>query len=166
VDATTDFSKTPQTGTLSGCNINFICPNLTPITTWTSVDAAYQWVTAQLDPDAPVDPRTIKWLTPENKAAIEVTVNSRRDPADPTSPVTSYTVTIHGEHGLIRLGDLQRSASRVLETLTRTLQFAELAERQNVPGITLEPYTQQFADQLVTYITTRRGPVTGRTGTR
>ena len=138
-------------------------PQPTPITTWTSVDAAYRWVMAQLDPNAPVDPRTIKWLTPENKAAIEVTVNSRRDPSDPTSPVTSYTVSIHGEHGLIRLGDLQRSASRVLETLTHTLQFAELAELQGVPGVPLEPHTQQFADQLVTYMTTRRGQVVSRT---
>ena len=84
---------------------------------------------------------------------------TRQDPADATSPVTSYTVTIHGEHGLIRLGDLQRSASRVLETLTHTLDFAELADEQGVPGITVQPYTQLFADQLITYVTTSRGPI-------
>ena len=42
-------------------------------------------------------------LTDRRRAGIEVTINARAIPGDDTSPVTSYTVTITGEHGLVRL---------------------------------------------------------------
>ena len=129
---------------------------------WGTVDSAYQWVMAQLDPNHPVDPITIGWLTDQQRAGIKVTVNPRATPGDDTSPVTSNTVTITGEHGLIRLGDLQRSAIRVLTMLTHSSQFADLAVNQGVPGIAVQPYTSLFAGQLVDYVTTRTGPVVSK----
>ena len=115
----------------------------------------------QLDPHHLVDPITIGWLTDQQRAGINVTVNSRAIPGDDTSPVTSYTVTITGEHGLIRLGDLQRSAAQVLTMLTNSVAFTDLATSQGVAGITIEPYGSQFTD-LATYLTVERSKVRGR----
>ena len=159
IDSTTDLTQTPASGTVTGVDINFNGGTLTPLPPWNTVDNAYRWVLAQLDPNAPVNPTAIKGLTPLNKAAITVTVNSRQNPADPTSAVTSYTVTVHGEHGLIRLGDLQRNATQILFTLMNTDQFAKLAAAQGVSGISVSPYTHLFADQLQNFMTTRKGPI-------
>jgi beta-glucosidase len=106
-----------------------------------------------------VNPIAIKALTPLNKAAITVTVNSRQNPADPTSAVTSYTVAVHGEHGLLRLGDLQRDAMQVLSTLTHTAAFAQLAALQGVNGVTVSPYTALFAGQLQNFMGASKDPV-------
>jgi beta-glucosidase len=152
VDSTTDLTQTPASGTVTGVDINFAGGQLTPLAPWNTVDTAYRWVLSQIDPDAPADPTYIKHLTADNKAGIEVTVNSRQDPADPTSPVTSYTVTLHGDHALLRLGDLQCDAMRVLTILMQTPPFAELAETQGVEGIAVGPYTSQF-DDLEQYVT-------------
>jgi beta-glucosidase len=159
VDSTTDLTQTPASGTVTGVDINFAGGQLTPLPPWNTVDNAYHYVLSQLDPNAPVNPIAIKALTPLNKAATTVTVNSRQNPADPTSPVTSYTVTVHGEHGLLRLGDLQRDAMRVLSTLTHTAPFAQLAASQGVSGITVSPYTALFAGQLQTFMSASAGPV-------
>ncbi len=159
VDETTDLSQVPQSGRCS-TNINMECNALTqPLAPWGSVDEAYRWVQQQLDPNHPVDPITIGWLTDQQRAGITVTVNSRETPGDDTSPVTSYTVTITGEHGLIRLGDLQRSAVRVLTMLTHSSQFAELAEARGVPGIVVEPYGSLFTGELTRYVSDERSRV-------
>lgn len=156
VDETTDLTKTPLSGTCT-TNINMECNELTqPLAPWGTVDNAYQWVMQQLDPEHPVDPITIGWLTDQERAGIKVTVNSRATPGDDTSPVTSYTVTITGEHGMIRLGDLQRNVAKILTMLTRTRPFAELAESQKVRGIKVKPYTDLFRRDLTTYLTVDR----------
>jgi hypothetical protein len=162
VDGTTDLTQIPKSGTCL-TDINMQCNALTqPLATWGTVDNAYKWVMEQLDPNHPVDPITIGWLTDQQRAGIKVTVNSRATPGDDTSPVTSYTVTITGEHGLIRLGDLQRSATQVLTTLMHTSEFAQLASIQGVTGIAVQPYTGLFAGKLATYLTTALGPVRAR----
>jgi hypothetical protein len=162
VDSTTDLTQTPQSGTCS-TNINMECNALTQaLAPWGTVDNAYKWVMEQLDPNHPVDPITIGWLTDQQRAGINVTVNSRAIPGDDTSPVTSYTVTMTGEHGLIRLGDLQRSAIRVLTTLTHTHQFAELAAKQGVDGIQVGPYGSLYDAQLTNYVSVQRSSVRTR----
>lgn len=162
VDETTDLTKTPQSGTCS-TNINMECNELTqPLAAWGTVDDAYKWVTQQLDPTHPVDPITIGWLTDQQRAGITVKVNSRETPGDETSPVTSYTVTITGEHGMMRLGDLQRNVSKILTVLTRTREFAKLAESQHVQGIKVRPYGDLFLRDLTTYLTVDRSPVRRR----
>jgi Glycosyl hydrolase family 3 N terminal domain len=158
VDSTTDLAQTPASGSVTGVDINFAGGTLTPLAPWGTVDNAYRWVTAQLDPAAPTDPTYIKYLTPENKAAITVTVNSRQNPADPSSPVTSYTVTMRGEHGLIRLGDLQRNAMQVLATLMHTTQFGELATQQGIAGIRVLTYQSLFGN-LEQFVTVHKRPV-------
>lgn len=159
VDQTTDLTQTPPSGTCS-TDINMECKALTqPLAPWGTVDNAYKWVMQQLDPNHPVDPITIGWLTDQQRAGIKVTVNSRAIPGDDTSAVTSYTVTITGEHGLIRLGDLQRSANKVLTVLMQSTQFAELAGAQGVTGITIQPYTSQFAGELTNYVSAARSKV-------
>ena len=86
VDETTELTQTPQSGTCS-TDINMECIALTqPLAPWGTVDSAYQWVMAQLDPNHPVDPITIGWLTDQQRAGIKVTVNSRATPGDDTSP--------------------------------------------------------------------------------
>ena len=162
VDDTTDLARTPQSGTCT-TNINMECNELTqPLAPWGTVDNAYKWVMQQLDPKHPVDPITIGWLTDQQRAGITVKVNSREVAGDDTSPVTSYTVTVTGEHGMIRLGDLQRNAARILTTLTRTRPFAELAESQQVRGIKVKPYGELFRRDLTTYLTVERGTVRRR----
>ncbi len=162
VDETTDLTQTPQSGRCSTF-IEMECNSLTqPLAPWGTVDGAYQWVMEQLDPNHPVDPISIGWLTDTERAGIQVTVNSRETPGDETSPVTSYTVSYTGEHGVIRLGDLQRNAMQVLETLTHAQQFAELAGLQGVPGIEVGPHGALFQDQLVSYVTAERSRVRTR----
>lgn len=159
VDSTTDLTQTPKSGRCS-TSITMECNALTtPLAAWGTVDSAYQWVIAQLDPAVPVDPITIGWLTDAQRAGIHVTVNSRAIPGDATSPVTSYTVTITGEHGLIRLGDLQRNAARILTVLTHTREFAVLASSQHVDGITVGSYGSLFAPQLISYLDVERSRV-------
>jgi hypothetical protein len=67
VDETTDLTRTPQSGACLGFPNTFIemeCNNLTdPLEPWGTVDDAYNWVMAQLDPDHPEDPISIRWFT-------------------------------------------------------------------------------------------------------
>ena len=162
VDENTDLTATPASGVCS-TNITMECINQTShLAPWGTVDDAYQWVMKQLDPNVAVDPITIGWLTDAQRSGIKVTVNSRQTPGDDASPVTSYTVAYTGEHGLIRLGDLQRNAAKILKTLTHTTQFAELATKQGVSGITVGPYGSLFSRSLESYLVVGRGPVRAR----
>ncbi|WP_328884998.1 fibronectin type III-like domain-contianing protein [Streptomyces sp. NBC_00316] len=58
----------------------------------------------------------------------------------------------------LRLGDLQRSAIRVLTTAAQSSSFEELAGPQGVHGITVKPYTAQFKD-LEPAVTTDKSTV-------
>lgn len=71
--------------------------------------------------------------------------------------MTSYTVEITGEHGLIRLGDLQPTRPASWER-ART-QFAELATELGVSGITVGAYGSLFEATLREYLPVRRRPV-------
>ncbi len=89
VDESTNVTKTPKSGTCS-TDINMECNTLTqPLEPWITVDDAYTWVSSSSTPSHPVDPITIGWLTGQERAGINVKVNSRATPGDDTSPVTS-----------------------------------------------------------------------------
>jgi beta-glucosidase len=88
-------------------------------------------------------------FTPEERAGIVLTPGTVDSG---TGDVLDYTVTIKGDfRASMRLGDLQRSAMRILDYITQTNQFAELAEFMGVSGIVIEPYSDQFTN-LVSYI--------------
>jgi beta-glucosidase len=57
----------------------------------------------------------------------------------------------------MRLGDLQRSAGRVLDTAMHSAQFAQLASINGVSGITATPYDSTLS--LVDWMTGATGPV-------
>ena len=57
-------------------------------------------------------------------------------------------MTITGEHGLIRLGDLQRNATRILQTLMHSSQFEQLASSKGVEGIHVGEYGELFKADL------------------
>jgi hypothetical protein len=81
-------------------------------------------------------------LTPEQVAGITVTV----DATDPGSgDVTEYTVRLRGDYKTtMRLGDLQRSAIKILGIVTQSADFKALADLQGVTGISVAPYAAQF----------------------
>lgn len=62
--------------------------------------------------------------------------------------MVAYTVAIKGDYPAqgypLRLGDLQRSAIRVLTTASQSSAFEELAGLNGVKGIKVGPYTSQF----------------------
>lgn len=152
VDSSTDLSKVPASGTTTVDVINNQV--FTPNAKFTSVDDAYTQTAALLAGSA---------LTAAQKAGIAITDVVHADPADTTSPVTSYTVVVKGNYPAagwnMRLGDLQRSAIRVLTTVRQSAQFAQLASIQNVSGIKAVPYTKQFTD-LRSYVAVTKGKVT------
>lgn len=137
VDAATDLSKTPLSGTTSIDAINNQV--YTPDPKFTSVDSAYQAVQTLLASSA---------LSAGQKAAISLTNVQHATPGDATSPVTAYTVVLSGNYPAqgfpMRLGDLQRSATRILTTASQAESFAQLAKEQGVKGITVPSYTKQF----------------------
>lgn len=55
-------------------------------------------------------------------------------------------IEITNAKATMRLGDLQRSAMRVLDVASQSAPFAQLAEIQGVSGITVSPYTSQFTN--------------------
>jgi beta-glucosidase len=63
----------------------------------------------------------------------------------------------------MRLGDLQRSAMRILTIVMQSTPFAELASLQHVSGITVGAYTSQFQD-LQPFVTVDKATVKGPTG--
>ncbi len=58
---------------------------------------------------------------------------------------------------MMRFGDLQRNASKILTMLTRTQEFAGLAESQQVRGIKVRPCGDLFLRDLTTYLIGDRG---------
>ncbi|MHA3705187.1 glycoside hydrolase family 3 protein [Jatrophihabitans sp. YIM 134969] len=62
-------------------------------------------------------------------------------PGDASSTVVAYTVTVRGDYATLRLGDLQRSVTRILTVATKSAPFAALAKLQGVTGIRVGPYS-------------------------
>lgn len=127
----------------------------TPVAPYTSVAAAYADVQSQL--------ASATALTAAQKAGITVTDVVNQTPGDVTTPVVSYVVTVRGEYPAssaytLRLGDLQRSASRIINIAMQSAGFAQLATLQNVKGITVGSYTGQFRN-LASYLDTSRSAV-------
>ncbi|SEN94557.1 glycoside hydrolase family 3 protein [Actinacidiphila rubida] len=140
VDGSTDLSRTPLSGVTTTDAINN--QTFTPNPRFTSVDDAYQAVQSFLSGTA---------LSAAQKAAITVTGVQHATPGDAASPVTAYTVNLKGGYPAaaaytMRLGDLQRSAIRVLTTATTTASFQQLAQQQGVKGIAVGSYTARFHD--------------------
>lgn len=139
VDGKTDLTKVPLSGeTVRDAYNNQV---FTPNAKYASVDAAYRAVAALLDPSA-------AGLTAAQKAGISLTGVQHATAGDDSSPVVAYTVTLKGDYPAqgypLRLGDLQRSAIRVLTTASQSSAFEELAGLNGVKGIKVGPYTSQF----------------------
>ncbi|MET9500069.1 glycoside hydrolase family 3 N-terminal domain-containing protein [Streptomyces sp. NPDC006552] len=149
VDAATDLSRTPLSGTTTIDAINNQRHTADP--KFASVDAAYRSVRELLASSAP---------TAAQKAAITLSGVRHATPGDPATPVTAYTITLAGRYPpagshTLRLGDLQRSALHILTTASRTTAFQELARAQKVSGISVDSYTEtsKNLDQVVTATT-------------
>jgi beta-glucosidase-like glycosyl hydrolase len=137
IDGNTDLSKQPASGTATIDAINnqtFVAdPKLA------TVNDAYNYVTALLNGSA---------LTTAQKAGITITPLSYATPGDNTTAVTSYSVTIKGNYTAtsypMRLGDLQRSVSRILNVVMQSAPFQQLAANQGVSGVSVKSYDAQF----------------------
>lgn len=153
VNASTDLSAQPQSGETVRDAINN--ETFVPNAKFTSVDNVYQAVQAFLASSNSA-------LSATQKAAITLTGVVHQTAGDTSTPVTSYTLTLKGSYPAVgytmRLGDLQRSASRILNTAMQSAQFAELAKNQGVTGVTAVPYSEQFTD-LHNYLTSSSGKV-------
>ncbi|MDR1151112.1 MAG: fibronectin type III-like domain-contianing protein [Bifidobacteriaceae bacterium] len=128
----------------------------TPLPPFTSVDEAYRKVTDLLNlaPNA-------GGLSDAQKGGITVTPTSQA----PGGEVLEYTVTLKGDYTMpMRLGDLQRSAQKILTIVMQSADFAALATAQGVPGITVAPYSAQFTD-LATYTASAAGAIVPKTAT-
>jgi beta-glucosidase len=126
---------------------------IAPIAPYGTVDAAYQAVESFLAAGNTA-------LTAAQKAAISVTNVVHQTPGDSTTPVVSYRVSMTGDYPTsyaMRLGDLQRSAGRVLNTAMQSAQFAQLATINDVSGVTAVPYDSKLT--LVDWMTGSNGPV-------
>lgn len=153
VDKNTDLSRAPQSGeTVTDAINNQV---FTPNAKFTSVDEAYRTVTALLDPSSTA-------LSAAQKAAIDITGVQHATAGDDSTPVVAYTVALKGDYPAqgypLRLGDLQRSAIRVLTTASQSSSFQELAGLKGVKGIKVGPYTAQFKN-LEPAVTTTLGRV-------
>ncbi|WP_406835662.1 glycoside hydrolase family 3 protein [Streptomyces sp. AHU1] len=151
VDSSTDLTGTPLSGTITVDAFNNQTYTARPA--YTSVDDAYRAVRDLLASSA---------LTAARKAAIRVSDVRHVTAGDGASPVSSYTVTLTGDHRAadaytMRLGDLQRSAIRILTTASRTTAFQQLARSRKVRGIEVGPYTGRFKDldPIVTSVKSR-----------
>jgi len=115
-----------------------------------SVHAAYEWVQDVIErPNAYT-------LSESHVAGIEVAITAGTPDA-----VTEFTVTLRGNQTQMRLGDLQRSAARILHVLSNTRQFEELAGIQGADDIEVAPYTEQYADDLSSFLAVDAAPVLG-----
>lgn len=152
VDQSSDLTKAPLSGattTDAGGHQVF-----TPNPKFASVDDAYKGVTSLLAGSA---------LNATQKAAISITDVVHSTPGDSTRPVTAYTITLHGTYPAsydMRLGDLQRSAMRILNIGMQSQPFQQLAALQGVTGVQAGPYTSQFTD-LAQYLTVDKSTVKG-----
>lgn len=151
VDQNTDLSKTPLSGTTSTTATGDSV--FTPNAPYGSVDAAYKDAAALLAGSA---------FSADQKPAIQITNVVHATPGDASSPVTAYTVTLKGAYHLdMRLGDLQRSAMRILTVAMQSEPFAQLAAEQGVSGVDVGPYSARFGD-LPQYVTVVKAAVRGR----
>ena len=152
VDSTTDLTKVPLSGTTTtdaGGHQVF-----TPNAKFASVDDAYKVVTTLLAGTG---------FNTAQKAAISISNVVHATPGGSTSPVTAYTVTLKGNYPAsydMRLGDLQRSAMRILNIAMQTTPFQALAAQQGVTGIQAKPYTSQFSN-LTQFVTVDKSTVKG-----
>jgi beta-glucosidase len=150
VDADTDLSQ-PLSGSTVRNTINN--ETFTANAPYASVQAAYQDVTSLLAGSA---------LTAAQKAGITVTDVVHATPGDDATPVVSYTVNVRGSYSTagyaMRLGDLQRSAMRILDLASKTAVFEQLASLQGVAGISAQPYTATF-DDLTEFVSSSTGRV-------
>jgi beta-glucosidase-like glycosyl hydrolase len=145
VDASTDLSQ-PQSGEITD-------EGFVPLDGYGSVDDAYAATTALLEQTGNGAP-----FNNQQRAAISITDVEHATPGDDTSPVTAYTVVLTGSYPTsydMRLGDLQRSAMRILTIAMQSAPFEELAGIQNENGIDVGPYTAQFPD-LETFVSVDR----------
>ena len=139
VDSSTDLSQ-PQSGEITD-------QGFVPLDPYGSVDDAYAATTALLAPGSNA-------LNNAQKAAISITDVEHATPGDDSSPVTAYTVVMKGNYPTsydMRLGDLQRSAMRILNIAMQSAPFEELASIQHVNGVDVGSYTAQFHD-LATFV--------------
>lgn len=123
-----------------------------PAPPFATVQAAYDDVQALLASSV---------LTDAQKAGITVSDVLHETPGDAATPVVSYTVTLRGDHPtehLLRLGDLQRSAMKVITVAMRSSGFAELAAAEGVDGVEVGAYTDRFHD-LPSYLDAATGPI-------
>jgi beta-glucosidase-like glycosyl hydrolase len=153
VDQTTDLTRTPLSGSTVRDTINNEV--FTPNAPYASVQTAYADVTALLASTS---------LSAVQKSGITVTDVAYQTPGDATTPVVAYTVTVRGDYPAagfnLRLGDLQRSAARVIDVAMQTAGFQALASLNGVSGITVGSYTGQFND-LRTFVRSSLGRVIG-----
>lgn len=145
VDKNTDLSNVLSTITLVDANFH---PTTTHRGPYSSVADAYADVESLLHSAA---------LNEQQKAAITVTP-TYQTPGDSSTPVVAYTITVKGDYETMRLGDLQRSATRILNIAMQSTPFQQLAKLQGVKGIHVGPYTGQFGD-LVNFVTVITGPI-------
>ncbi len=134
VNASSDLSDPKSHRTIVDAINNETYEYLPP---FPNVNAAYEFVQQLLAGNA---------FTAAQKAAISVT-DVVRDGTD--GPVTSYKVTLKGNYGdsvakPLRLGDLQRATSRVLNTAMHSADFGRLADLKGVEGIVIKPYSSLF----------------------
>ena len=157
-DGAQTFTSTVNAGTdLSG----------TPLSTITTYDAAFNPTTAAVPygtvQNAYNSIATLLGstaLTAAQKAAITLTP-TYSTPGDTSTPVVSYTVTFKGNYPstfTLRLGDLQRSAMRILNIAMQTAQFKQLATQQGVSKIKVGAYTAQF-HSLTSWVDAATGPI-------
>lgn len=150
LDSSTDLSKAPASMVTQVDAINNVTYRQHP--PFTSVDEAYREVTDYLSPQHAA-------LTAEQKAAFTLSNVQHEDPADESSPVVAYTLTVKGDYPTgghpLRLGDLQRSAHRILNVAMQSESFAHLAQQQGVKGVRVNPYSTQFP--LTSYLEVKTG---------
>lgn len=123
---------------------------------FTDVDAAFRHVQSVLQGAT---------MSEQQKAGVSVSDVVHADPADDSSPVLSYRVTLRGDYPAqgypLRLGDLQRSAEHVLSVVMRSAPFAELAKQRRVTGIAVGPYSAAWG-ALPAVLDIERGQVKSR----
>ncbi|HEY7008705.1 MAG TPA: glycoside hydrolase family 3 N-terminal domain-containing protein [Jatrophihabitantaceae bacterium] len=145
VDASTDLSKVQSSTVTYDANFN---PTTKLRGPYASVADAYADVEALLGGNA---------LNAAQKAAITVTP-TYQTAGDSSTPVVAYTITLKGHYPepyTMRLGDLQRSAMRILTIVSKSAPFGQLAEDQHVRHIDVRPYSAQY--YLRQFVTVTKG---------
>ncbi|MDR3202884.1 MAG: Ig-like domain repeat protein, partial [Bifidobacteriaceae bacterium] len=146
VDGATDLTALASNWIDTTTTPPVLIPNATLKAGIATVDDAYRWAAAVHASNA---------LTAAQKAAVTIDVTG----GSAGTTVTAFQVTLKGDYNTnMRLGDVQRSAARVLNIAAQSREFGELAALQSVPGVTINPYTAQYTD-LAAYNTAAAGPV-------